>query len=635
MSTDHRWLDPPSPGDGERLATLSPDRWERANREMIAKILSEFAYEELLHPERVGEGGDGDGDTAGRTDGRTDTEHATFALALPDGARLEYTARHRAFGWWQADPASLRWSRHGRPAPLPDVGALVALAAPALGASPSTTAGAITEVANTLLSDVWQLARGRDVEELLDAPAAELEGEMRGHPWIVANKGRLGFDADDLARFAPEARRPVRLHWLAVGPDRADVRTVDGLGHHRVVQEQVGDAGWDALRRAAAAAGFDPDTAVYLPVHPWQWAHRVVPLHAADLAAGRMALLGTGAERYLPTQSIRTLVDADHPERRSLKLPLSILNTSVYRGLPRARTLAAPALTQWLLRLAGADPYLRETGLVMLGEEASVSVAHPAFEAVPDVPYQHTELLGAIWRAPVDPELDPGERALTMAALLHRDPAGRSFAARLVERSGLAVGDWVDRLHDVTLPPLLHVLYRFGLAFSPHAQNCLLGLRDDAPARLVVKDFVDDVMVSAVPVPELEDLPEPVRAVMGGGVEPMILTQWIQSGVLVCVHRYLAAILDDDLGFPERAFWASARRAVRAYQDRFTGVLDDRFALFDVDAPLFVKLCLNRVRLLERGYADGAERPVASAVGWVDNPLALDDVADDVTEGAA
>jgi siderophore synthetase component len=38
-----------------------------------------------------------------------------------------------------------------------------------------------------------------------------------------------------------------------------------------------------------------------------------------------------------------------------------------------------------------------------------------------------------------------------------------------------------------------------------------------------------------------------------------------------------------------------------------------------------VKLCLNRVRLFERGYADDAERPVASAVGWIDNPLALPD----------
>jgi siderophore synthetase component len=193
----------------------------------------------------------------------------------------------------------------------------------------------------------------------------------------------------------------------------------------------------------------------------------------------------------------------------------------------------------------------------------------------------------------------------------------------LVERSGWSVGDWVDRLHAVTLPPLVHVLYRYGVAFSPHAQNCLLGLLDHAPHRLVVKDFVDDAMVSSAPLPELADLPAAVRAVMAGGLEAPLLVQWIQGGLLVCVHRYLSELLEDHFGYPEAAFWASAERALRTYQDSQAATLEDRYALFDLDAPAFVKLCLNRVRLLERGYADDAERPVAAAVGWIDNPLAL------------
>ena len=41
-----------------------------------------------------------------------------------------------------------------------------------------------------------------------------------------------------------------------------------------------------------------------------------------------------------------------------------------------------------------------------------------------------------------------------------------------------------------------------------------------------------------------------------------------------------------------------------------------------MDAPAFVKLCLNRVRMLERGYADDASGPVAAAAGWIANPLA-------------
>ena len=71
----------------------------------------------------------------------------------------------------------------------------------------------------------------------------------------------------------------------------------------------------------------------------------------------------------------------------------------------------------------------------------------------------------------------------------------------------------------------------------------------------------------------------------------------------------------------EASFWALAEQAVARYQARFPE-LEDRFALFDLEAPAFVKLCLNRVRMLERGYADDAERPLAAAAGWIDNPLA-------------
>jgi siderophore synthetase component len=596
------------------VEALGPELWDRANRELLAKILTELTFEEVLHPEAV------------------DGEPGAFRLAVGDAGELRFTARRRHLGHWRVDPGSLSVfdlpEGCGPSKTVPDVADLVAVMAPGLGVDPSTTAGALTELASTLLSDVHQLAHGRPAAELVDlveTGPALVEAEMRGHPWIVANKGRLGFDADDLAAYAPESRQTVRLLWLAAAPGRAEAPTVAGLDHHTVVREQLGDDGWAELRERAGRAGLDPDRATFVPVHPWQWRERIVAHHAADLARGRLVPLGEMPPRYRPQQSIRTLADADHPGRRYLKVPLSILNTSVYRGLPRDRTLAAPALTEWFLAVTGADPFLQEAGLVLLGEVASVSVAHPAFGAVPDVPYQHTEMLGAIWREPVGPHLRPGERAVTLAALLHRDPQGTPFVAPLIERSGLAVGEWVDRLHRATLPPLVHVLYRFGATFSPHAQNCLVVLRDGVPTRLVVKDFVDDAMISAEALPELATLPADVRLVLGDGLEAALLVQWIQGGLLVCVHRYLSELLEDHLGFPEARFWASAERTLRAYQDRFAGELAERFTLFDLDAPAFVKLCLNRVRLFERGYADDAERPVASAVGWIDNPLALPD----------
>ena len=585
---------------------LEPERWERANRELTAKVLTELTFEELLRPEVVTDHGDGRRD---------------LSQSLSDTDVVTWTARLRHLGHWRADPASVRWHRDGVEIDLPDIAELVAIAAPAIGVDPSTTANAIVEMSNTVLSDAAQLADGRPAKDLVDLDPLLVEGELRGHPWIVANKGRIGFDVDDLERFAPEAQQPMHLRWLAVEADRADAGTVSGLTMTDVLVDQLGRDGFDRLRDRAAGAGLDPDTAAYLPVHPWQWTNRIIPLHAGDLARGRIVDLGPAEPRYLPQQSIRTLADADDPTRRYMKLPVSILNTSVHRGLPRARTIAAPALTDWFGDMVAGDAFLAETGLVLLGEVASVSVAHRDFERIDEVPYQHTELLGAIWRESVQTHLEPGERAVSLAALMHRDPWGNSYVAEEIARSDLDVDDWVRRLHEVTLPPLVHVLYRFGATFSPHGQNCLLVTRDHVPVRLVVKDFVDDAMISAEALPELASLPPTVRETLGGGLESLLLVQWIQGGLLVCVHRYVSEILDEDLGYPEAAFWAHAERALRRYQDRFEDELGGRFALFDLEAPAFVKLCLNRVRLLERGYDDDAERPIASASGFIDNPL--------------
>lgn len=583
--------------DSPILTALTPSHWERANRELIAKMLTEFWYEEIIAP-AVDDGG-------------------RLRLELPPGFMTGRAVR-RELGWWRVDPSSLAVSGD---AALPD--AVDVFRHLLRDADAATVAGAIAELSSTLLSDALHLATARPAAELVDQEPVLVESQLTGHPWIVASKGRVGFDVGDLEAYPPEAGQDVRLLWLAADPSVAQVATVPGLGHHAVVREQVGPAGWDRLRARAQLGGLDPDTCVYLPVHPWQWTHRIVPLHAADLARGSLVFLGEDPARYRPQLAIRTMTDLDHPSRRYLKLPVSILNTSVYRGLPRERTLAAPALTSWLASVVDGDAFLRETGVILLGEVAGVSVAHPAYEALPGVPYQYTEMLGAIWREPVQPYLRPGEQAVSLAALLHVDPQGGSFAAELVARSGLSAAEWLDRLHAAILPPLLHVLYRYGAMFSPHGQNCMIVHRSGVPTRLVVKDFVDDLAICSERIPEHAELPSSVREALADvTLEAKTLRKYLQNGLLICVYRYLAEVAADRLGVPETAFWSSARDVVSSYQQRFRGELDDRFALFDLEAPTFPKLCLNRLRLFERGYADDAERPVISAVGTVANPLA-------------
>lgn len=599
--------------DNPILAALTPAHWERANRVLIAKMLTEFGYEEIIE--------------------LSVTDDGAASLALPGGT-LTGRAVRRALGWWRVLPESLAWSAGADSGsgtadspevaggPLPDAVDVFTAVLTTAGAEAATVAGAVSELSSTLLTDARQLATARPAAELADLEPVLAEAELTGHPWIVANKGRVGFGAADLAAYPPEARADVRLLWLAASPAVADAVAVDGLTHHAVVREQVGDAAFEALRAGAQLGGLDPDTAVYLPVHPWQWEHRILPLHAAQLARGELVFLGEGPARYRPQLAIRTMTDLDDPARRYLKLPLSILNTSVYRGLPRERTLAAPALTSWLSSVVDGDAFLRETGLILLGEVAGVSVAHPVYSSMPGAPYQYTELLGTIWREPVQPYLREGEQAVSLAALLHVDPAGDTFAGELVTQSGLTASEWVARLHQAVLPPLLHVLYKYGAMFSPHGQNCMIVHRDGVPTRLIVKDFVDDLAICSESIPEHAGLTPAVRAALADVIlDGKTLRKYLQNGLLICVHRYLAEICADRLDVPEQKFWASARDVLTTYQDRFRADLADRFTLFDLESPTFPKLCLNRLRLFERGYADDPDRPTISAVGTVPNPL--------------
>jgi siderophore synthetase component len=361
-----------------------------------------------------------------------------------------------------------------------------------------------------------------------------------------------------------------------------------------------------------------------------------VPVFAQALAEGAILPLGEAPDEYLPQQSIRTFGNVSRPGGLDVKVSLAILNTMVYRGIPSELVDAAPAGTRWLHAIRDADPFLAdEHRLLLPGEIAAASVRHPALQAIPQVPYRYAQLLGVIWREPLAALLADGERARTFAALLHVDAAGEPFVAELVRRSGIAPAAWVDRLLGVVLPPLLHLLHRYGIAVNPHGENATVVYADDVPVRLAVKDFVDDMKLldlsglaasdraraARLAVAEHDDLPAEVRGVLLRS-GPEDLTGSLAKSVLLAHFRYLAPLLEEHLGLPEGEFWASARAHVAAYRARFPE-LAGRWELLDVTAPTLPRVCLNRERLLPGGYHDRAERDAHFdvAASGVPNPL--------------
>ncbi|MFL1426946.1 MULTISPECIES: IucA/IucC family protein [unclassified Nocardiopsis] len=567
-------------------AELTAEHWDRACDLLAAKMVAELCFEYALPPEADGPG--------------------RWSAAV-GGARYRFEGRRTLLDGWRVLPGVTRVGADGVEAPASPFALLRDLGAAGI-VDPAVEAFTVGELTATLSADARLAVERRTAADLADLPYADLEGYQTGHPWIFANKGRVGFSARDRADFPPEARRPMRLPWIAVHASLAEYHGVPGLEPEVLRARELGEETTARFTARLTAAGADPAAFVWLPVHPWQWDEVVVPLFAGELARGLIVALGEAGDDYLPQQSIRTFTNLTRPDRFNVKLSLAILNTMVYRGIPTELCRAAPVSTGWVHALHAKDAFLAERHRVILpGEVAAVAVRHPVLEDIPDAPYRHRQLLGALWREPVAESLEAGERARTLAALLHVDGQGRAFTAELVERSGLSAEEWLGALFGTVLPPLLHLLYRYGLAFNPHGENTIVVYDGrDRPVRLAVKDFVDDMKLLDVDLPEYEGLPAEALGVLMR-FDAHELTSSVAKSLFIGHFRYLAPLVEEQLGVGEGRFWALVRAEIDRYQAEFPE-LADRFALFDLLAPEYERVCLNRERLLGGGYHDRAER---------------------------
>jgi siderophore synthetase component len=582
---------------------LTEENWKLADKQLVAKMLQEFIYEEILVPELITEA------------------NGIYKYKWTDkkGTVYRFQAKKRLF-----DSVSVIFDRieidtvdeNNMPLSL----TLLQSIQEEGGMSGSTAGHLVREYLHTLMADTHLKERSKRSEELVELDYAELEGEMTGHPWITYNKGRIGFGYDDYVQFAPEQKKAVKISWIAVHKNIATFHAIEGLNFDQVIKQELGEDTRQRFTNRLKAMNLPYEQYFFMPIHLWQWNHSIVTMFAAEIARKEILPLGEDEDLYLPQQSIRTFVNVTNKEKYHVKLPMSILNTLVYRGLPGERTVIAPEVTTFMKNILENDSFLKdECRLGLLGEVATMNVDHPTFKNITGSPYQYLELLGVVWRESIYKELQNEERAITLAALLHVDHEGTPFVTKLIEKSGLTVEDWVKKLVKAILPPLLHYLYQYGTVFSPHGQNTVLVLKDYAPERTIMKDFVDDVNISDQKFPELSVLSDELKKVLRSEA-PEGLTQFIFTGLFICHFRYLSNILEEEERFSEVYFWEIVREEIISYQTRFP-LLKDRFELFDLLRPTFTKLTLNRNRMFDYGYGDGEDRPHASEYGVVTNAL--------------
>jgi siderophore synthetase component len=582
------------------------DNWKKVNKKLIGKMLSEYMYEDMIRPETLSEEG----------------EDIEYSLQVTDSKHYHYIAQKRLF-----DSFDVKWmtvyivENGGRKEADSAIELLVDLQE-VIGMSSETAGHLIKEMNSTLIADAHLLEKEtKTSDELILEDYATLEGYMTGHPWITYNKGRIGFGYDDYLAFAPEQQKEVKLSWIAVHNDLASFQSVEGLDYQTLIAGELSEEDRIRFDEIVKQNGSEPSEYYFLPVHEWQWKNTLIQNFPEELAMGRIIPLGEGEDRYLPQQSIRTFVNRTNKDKHHVKLPMSILNTLVYRGLPSERTVIAPKVTEFIKGMAEKDPFLKDECRVILpGENASMNVNHRYYTQLKQAPYQYLEMLGTIWRESIYTYLEDGEQAITLAALLYEDHNNKPYVVSLIEQSGLDSEEWMKQFFKVVMDPLLHYLYQYGTVFSPHGQNTIVVLKEAKPHRLAIKDFVDDVNISDQDFPELQGLSAEFKAVLRTE-PPEGLTQFIFTGLFICHLRYLSNLLKNNEVMEEETFWGLLADSIINYQERFPQ-LQERFKLFDFFKPELTKLCLNRNRMVDYGYSDDDDRPHASEFGKVTNALA-------------
>lgn len=571
---------------------------EKVTRLFISKIIAELSHEGILQPEPL----------AGFYTLRSATHNTLY----------RFTARIYSLNHWYVDPASIEKITDGDTAPLEAISFITELNEQ-IGIDPAALPDYMEEVAGTLYGSAYLHAQdGPGAAYLAHADYQEVEKAMTGHPRFITNNGRVGFDVPDYHKYAPEAATPLSLIWLAGHKSRAEFTGIAMLDYQQLIQQQLDTADLERFNSILHDRGLDPELYYFIPVHPWQWFNKLTNLFATDIATNLLVCLGYSADKYQPQQSIRTFFNRTNPQKSYVKTALGILNMGYVRILSPYFMRTTPAINEWVFSIVTGDPYLQQNGFCVLREIAAVGYTNQHFEDAlqEDSPYK--KMLASLWRESPVPLLQPGQRLITMAALLHSDPYGNALLPELIRTSGLHAGEWVRLYLDRYMKPLLHCFYQYDMVFMPHGENIVLVLENNVPVKVIMKDIGEEVTVMNMDLV----LPEKARRIQVNVPDDFRLRP-IFTQLFDGIFRFIAAILTEQGSLPEQQFWQLVAACIQDYQQQHPEMAA-RFKQYDLFTPVIAPDALNRMQILNsRKLRDRANPFDVPGISEVKNPVAV------------
>jgi len=507
----------------------------------------------------------------------------------------------------------------------------------------------IKELRHTLVNEIQAQILMSNIPVPIDTLTYEqLEGYLTaGHPYHPCFKSRIGFDLQDNYDYGPEFDQNIDVVWLAVKKELLVSNTTTGIDINEWVKDYVGADEFDALnakltkvltitnKQDEGTASHEVDETAnnycLIPTHPWQWQNTLIQALQPLLATQEVIYLGSAGHQYRAQQSIRSLtmlgnaddnVNGDNDvsnNKAYLKLSMHLINTSSTRILAKHTVMNAAVVTTWLNQLIADDKTAQALPIAFLGETVGVSLDHEALRARG---YQHPNMYGglaAIWRENVSQYLSKGQTAFPLNGVSYINDDGSHLTAPWLDKYG--VETWIAQLIKVTVTPLLHILFGYGVALECHAQNIVLVHEDGYPIKVLLKDLHDGVRYSPEHLtqqhlrPDFYSLPPAHAALNRGSFIETEDTDGIRDMTVACLFFValsdIAIFMQTHYHYSEVAFWQQVADCVTDYQTSHPEH-QVRFDLFDVFAEQ------TRIESLAKRRLFGDK---AFPIKYINNPL--------------
>jgi aerobactin synthase len=563
------------------------ESWYKVNQSLVAKAIGELTFEQILQPA---------------------LQQNSWSLKLSSGITYSFQGWKTTWEHLRVAPHSLMRGNEA----VTSAAQFFIDTKKETGMDDIVLANFLEEMHNTLFSDLLILNKEKEltVQKIANWHGEEIQSILNGHPKILLNKGRIGWGEKDLTDYSPESQNTFQLQWLAIDKGLLIGTTLsqDLLDDSFVEIEKT-----LLLEKLRNSTSSSQDYAI-IPIHPWQWNKFISIQYRALIAEKKIIHLGAGGDLYRPQISLRTLSNASRPEKLDIKLPLTILNTSCFRGLPAAGTVLGKEVSSILNQISKDDELLLSSGTEILCERGGVALLHPNYKMIEAAPYRYHEYLAALWRESAQSKLAQDEKAIITAVLMYQDSNRNTLIGEYIKRSGITTEEWLRRYFEVVIIPLYHLQLVYGVGMVAHGQNIILKLRNYLPNGMMLKDFQGDLRLSQK-MPEkgaryFKSLEDRLTK-----LPPDYLIHDLVTGHFVTVLRFISGAMEESNSFPENKFYQILSEVVQNYlKDK--NISDQQNIL----SKIIPRVLLNKVRF-SIGYSDSAQRPLPMVGSELKNPL--------------